>query len=381
MNPSSQVVGTARPRVCIVTHAVPGISETFIRDHIEKLPADVTLVHGWRPIVGVRPVLPVWWRVLFKIGRLALRHDLKREITAAYARAFRKTGALAVLAEYGPNGVAALPGCRLLGLPLIVHFHGFDLSVRAVLKRYERGYQELFHHAAALIGVSHEMREKLVSLGAPAAKVHYNPYGIDCRVFSDARPAHAPPMFIAVGRFVEKKGPQITIQAFLSVHNRHPLAKLCMIGDGPLMAECRTLIESLSLSDSVRLLGAQPQSVVRDEMKRARCYVQHSLEAASGDREGTPVAILEAAATGLPVVSTLHGGIPDVVIDGKTGLLVPEHDIQGMAQAMLRMAEAPEVAGRMGQAGRARVEETFSQERSIGGLWRIIASSLGRGPA
>jgi len=154
-----------------------------------------------------------------------------------------------------------------------------------------------------------------------------------------------------------------------------------MLGDGPLLPGCRELVKSLAIEEGVTFLGAQPPSVVREEMRRARCFVQHSVVASSGDSEGTPVAILEAGATGLPVVSTRHAGIPDVVVEGETGLLVAEHDVEGMAQCMLAVAQDPELAGRLGRAGRARIETCFSIERSIGGLWRIIQSCARPGDA
>ena len=103
---------------------------------------------------------------------------------------------------------------------------------------------------------------------------------------------------------------------------------------------------------------------------------QHSVMSATGDCEGTPVSILEAGATGLPVVSTRHAGIPDVVIEGETGLLVDEHDDTSMAQHMIRLAQEPELAGRMGKAAREHIQKNFSKELRIGNLWSIINSCI-----
>jgi glycosyltransferase involved in cell wall biosynthesis len=111
-------------------------------------------------------------------------------------------------------------------------------------------------------------------------------------------------------------------------------------------------------------------------MRRARLYAQHSIEAASGDVEGTPVAVLEAGATGLPVVSTRHGGIPDVVRHGETGLLVEEGDVAGMARQMLRLLRDPTQAAALGDAARRHVRHHFSAERSNGRLWTIIEGSF-----
>ena len=271
-------------------------------------------------------------------------------------------------------GVAVLSACRMAKVPLIVHFHGFDASSRSVLAEYAQTYPVLFRHAAAVIAVSGPMQQRLISLGAPAEKVHLNCYGVDCREFVGGAPADAPASFITVGRFIEKKAPDATLRAFAKVRRLYPAAVLRMIGDGPLLLACRRLAGDLGIEGGVTFLGPQPPPVVREELRRARCFVQHSVEATSGDSEGTPVSIIEAGAAGLPVISTRHGGIPDVVIEGETGFLVDERDVEGMVQHMLQVARDPGLAGRLGRAARLHVERHFSMERSIGELWKIIQS-------
>jgi glycosyltransferase involved in cell wall biosynthesis len=303
---------------------------------------------------------------------MLFRTGIERETTAAYIKVFRDHRADAVLAEYGATGVRVGDACRRLGIPLIVHFHGFDASVRSLLEQHAVTYPEMFRTAAAIVAVSRAMRTKLIALGAPDAKVHYNPCGVNCRAFAGGSPADAPPVLVAVGRFVEKKAPQLAVTAFAEVFRAEPSARLRMIGEGPLLDECRALATALGIDEAVTFLGTQPPEVVQKEMRGARGFVQHSVEAANGDCEGTPVGILEAGASGLPVVSTRHGGIPDVVIEGETGLLVAEKDVSGMAQHMLTLVRSPELAGRMGQQARARIEEHFSNERSLTRLWSII---------
>jgi glycosyltransferase involved in cell wall biosynthesis len=366
--------------VCIVTDWDIGVSETFIRAHVERLPARVTVVHSLVPHVGDRPVLSqsLTSRAYRKIWRLLARHNSDWEITAAYIRIFRKSRAAVVLAEYGTTGVRVLDACRRARLPLIVYFRGFDASRRDILDRYKESYRRLFREAAAIIAVSRPMREKLISLGAPLEEVYVNPSGVDCRLFSGADPLAAPPMFLAVGRFVEKKAPQLTLLAFSEVYRACPAARLRMVGDGPLWGACRDLAKALEIDEAVTFCGPQPHPIVQEEMRRARCFVQHSVEAANGDSEGTPGAILEAGASGLPVVATRHAGIPDVVIEGETGFLVDERDVKGMAAHMLRLSQEPALAGQLGRAARERVCQEFSVEKSISTLWRIIEHSVGQ---
>ena len=369
-----------RVRICLVTPYLPSVSETFIRAHAEGLPAEVVLVHGWRPSIGDEPVLSWPRRALYKAGRVIARRPLEREVTAAYLEAFRRSRARAVLAEYGPTGVQVMRACRRAGIPLIVHFHGYDASQRDTLASHAETYPQMFEEAAALIAVSRAMQRKLVSLGARPEKVHYNPCGIDCREFEGGDPVQArPPVFLAVGRFVEKKAPHLTLEAFAEAHRAYPLARLRMLGDGPLFNQCRELAAKLEIEAAVTFLGAQPHAVVREEMLKARCFVQHSVEASNGDCEGTPVGILEAGASSLPVVATRHAGIPDVVVEGQTGFLVDERDTSAMAAQMLRLVQDSELAARLGRAARLHVERNFSQEQSLSRLWTIIEAAIAAG--
>lgn len=378
MNRGPNPDGGARASLCVATPYEPALSETFIRGHVERLPARVTLLYGWPLAHAGRPVLSKPRRAAHKLMRALRRDGVGRELTDAYAAAFRRAGADAVLAEYGTVGVLVKDACRRAGVPLVVHFHGFDASVRDVLEEHRETYPEMFRAACAVVAVSRAMQGRLVSLGAPPEKVHYNPYGIDCGEFGGAEPESAPPAFVAVGRFVDKKAPHLTLRAFAEVRRTRPQARLRMVGDGPLLEGCRALAAELGVADAVEFLGPQSHERVREEMRAARCFVQHSVEAPNGDCEGTPLGVLEAGASGLPVVSTRHAGIPDAVVEGETGLLVAEGDVGGMAGAMARLADDPALAGGMGRAARRHIAENFSVERSDRNLWAVIESCISR---
>src|ERR1051325_3728618 len=171
----------------------------------------------------------------------------------------------------------------------------------------------MFRYAAAIIGVSKHMMGQLQSLGAPRDKLFCNPYGVDVAKFKQANLDSAVPQVIAVGRFVEKKAPYLTILAFKKVLKRIPEARLVMLGTGPLQEVCRQMIKAFHLEHAVELGGVADRDRVAALMQQSRVFVQHSLVPASADAEGVPNAILEAGACGLPVVSTRHGGIVDVV--------------------------------------------------------------------
>jgi glycosyltransferase involved in cell wall biosynthesis len=235
----------------------------------------------------------------------------------------------------------------------------------------------LFHVAVGIIAVSRHMEKQLLQLGALRQTLCYNPYGVDVSLFRGADPLRAPPLFVSVGRFVDKKAPLLTLLAFADVFKEVPAARLAMIGDGPLLESSKQLAHALGLGNAVDFRGARPHVEVAITMQRARAFVQHSLQTSYGDSEGTPVAVLEASATGLPVISTRHAGIAEVVLDGETGLLVEEGDVDRMARAMLLVAGDAELAHRLGSAARKRIEEQFTMESSIDGLWRIIEAAIG----
>ncbi|GAF72471.1 unnamed protein product, partial [marine sediment metagenome] len=244
--------------------------------------------------------------------------------------------------------------------------------VNDVIESNRQQYGEMFEQAAAIIAVSRDMEQQLIKLGAPAEKIVYNAYGVDMKLFANASPEEAPPRFVAVGRFVEKKSPHLTLLAFSKLLDAHPDARLTMIGDGPLFGLCRQLADALGISAKVEFTGFRDHEFVSRAMQKARAFVQHSVRSPNGDSEGTPVAVIEAQATGLPVVATAHAGIKDVVVDGKTGFLVKELDIDAMADSMLQVAEDPELAGQLGRCGRQRVLDHFSLEISLRRLARVI---------
>lgn len=366
--------------VCLVQPAPSRASETFLRAHAAKLPGNVCVVHGKRARLaeGRIGVCEHLRRGPLALERLVRRESKRWEYTQSYARMFDKLRPHVIVAEYGTWGAHVMDACRMLDLPLIVHFRGADASKQEILDEYLERYKRLMHEAAALVAVSHRIAETLIAWGAPSEKVFHNPSGADCDAFGGAQAGKADPTFLAVGRFAETKAPYLTLLAFWEVVRDCPEARLRMIGDGPLMPFCRQLVKQMRLEHAVTFLGVQPHDVVRKEMNAARAFVQHSVVAADGDAEGTPCSVMEAGASGLPVVATRNAGIQDVVVDGETGFLIEEHDVHSMAERMLSLASDASLAARMGRAGRARVKAHFSQANSLRRLSSIIESVVQR---
>ncbi|EMI21543.1 glycosyl transferase, group 1 family protein [Rhodopirellula maiorica SM1] len=358
------------------------LSETFIRAHNESIPGVAVVVHteAGLPSINGRPALLQDWfsRVSRKLSRLVTRQEWNWEVDEAHRNVFRKFRINVVLAEYGLSGVRVLEACRSSGTPLVVHFHGYDATKRDVLDRYGAAYKDMFQVADAVIAVSHAMERQLIFLGCPSEKLIYCPCGVNCEDFQGANPANAQPRFVAVGRMVEKKAPYLTISAFASVIREIPKARLTMIGDGPLLGMCKNLSVGLGVDHAVNLMGSQPPETVQREMRNARAFVQHSVVGENGDCEGTPVAVLEAGAMGLPVIATRHAGIPDVVIEDETGLLVDECDVAGMASHMISVLKNPDYAGELGANASRRIRKYYSSDQNIDRLTRVLNAAGNR---
>lgn len=369
--------------VCVVSPQQHAYSQTFIQAHREHLPARVAnlYVQRYETFAGdngplVKPELA--GRLTRAILRRSLNVDAQHFQQRALRSFLRRNRVQAVLAEFGPTATLVMDVCNQMNIPLIAHFHGFDAYRRSTLESYGKLYEQLFQTAAAIVAVSHDMQAQLIKLGAPAQKVHYNSCGVDPSVFKDADPLHSPPTFVAAGRFVNKKAPHLTLLAFQRVVQEVPDARLVMIGDGPLWDACNQMARALGLSRAAELPGVLSHVEVARSMQNARAFVQHSLQPQDGDSEGTPVAVLEAGAAGLPVVATRHAGIKDAVIEGKTGLLVDEGDVTGMAEQMVRLARDPQLAANLGNAARDWIRSAFSMQRSIEKLWTIIETAIQR---
>jgi len=364
-------------KICIISNKPPAYSETFIKAHLENIPADSLFFYGrWFPKFNQNNHCILPNHISDKIQRQIIKKIFKEQSTQRDRETFKQILIQqkidVVLAEYGMTGAAILPVCQKNNIPLVVHFHGYDAYDKRIIRPYRNSYRHLFKEASASIAVSHDMKQQLLQLGAYPEKLYYNPYGVNLSIFKQVKPDQNPANFIAVGRFVNKKAPHLTIMAFKKVAEQCPNAKLHMIGTGLLLKKCQKLVNSLNLNQQVEFLGACSHEQVAARMQQARAFVQHSVRTKYGDSEGTPVAVLEASASGLPVIATRHAGIKDVIIEQETGLLCDEGDIDQMATNMLQVIQSPDLAQKLGKAGRQRIRKDFSLDKSINGLFNII---------
>lgn len=358
-------------RLAIITPSIGEVSETFIQAHIEFLKPLHVYHHGRIPEkVDGRLVQSPWlWRMRWVIGKLLKIDDY--HYLKGFRNSLKKNRINVILAEYGTTGAHIFELCKELGIELIVHFHGFDASRYDVLGKFRSKYLGMFNYAKSIIAVSNEMKRDLMNLGCSENKVVINPYGPRSDFF-DLLPKYESQNLLFVGRFVDKKAPFYLILAFERIHKENPDARLIMVGDGPLFNACSNLISYYKLDEKVQLLGKLPHSDVIGQFKEASVFIQHSVKALDGDKEGLPVAILEAGAAGLPVVATYHAGISDTVVDNKTGFLVEEHDVDAFAARMKTLLQSQSLRKKVGANAKRRICDNFSMEQHIQVLMNCI---------
>ena len=360
-----------RERVLVLAPTARAASETFIRANLNGLSLDLTAYFG-----DDFP-LHAPWRLAYSsailLSKLFTRlHWLRLAGLPAACVAFaliRRHQPEVVMVEFGFEAVRVMEACAWSGIPLVVHFRGSDASAQHRLGLLKKRYRRLLSLASGVIVKSRPMADTLLALGAPADRLLISPSGANASLFQGSAPATAPPVLLAVGRFVAKKGPLETLRAFGLLCRNPVLAaskpQLWMVGDGPLLASARSLVIELGLQERVRFLGVCSQVRVSELMRQVRGFVQHSMVAPDGDSEGSPVAVMEAQLSGLPVVATRHAGIPEVVLENQTGLLVDEGDESAMAQAMSLLLLDPDLASRLGDGGRRRIKERFTIEHHL----------------
>jgi colanic acid/amylovoran biosynthesis glycosyltransferase len=366
--------------LCIIKPNKDAFSETFIQEHINRLPGNKKVIYG-----GAFPVYDHEGNFLVKswaglLSYLIQKKILKRKSigvrTNALVKYFKVQKIDIVFAEYGMVGAMVTEACRQADIPLIIHFHGADAHHKQTVTEYNELYKKAFAYASWLIAVSGDMVEALKDLGAPAGKIVKASCGVDTEAFPQLDISKTERNFLMVGRFVEKKSPSSVVKAFKLVHEKFPDARLWMVGQGPLLDETKKLVINLALEKSITLTGALKTDGIKQLLQQSRCFVQHSVTAHNGDKEGTPVTILEAGSSGLAIVSTRHAGIKEAVINGETGYLVEEYDIQGMADCMIKIAGDALLASQLGVKEAAYIRANYEIKDRIITLSGLIEQAL-----
>ena len=273
-------------------------------------------------------------------------------------------------AHFGIDGVYALPLAERLDVPLVTTFHGFDatLSTAALLSspawmNYPLFRRQLARQGSLFLCVSSYIRGRVLAAGFPAERTYVHYTGVDCQATQPRDPQEETETILHVARLVEMKGTRYLLRAFTALAERRPGVRLVIIGDGELRRPLHKLARSLGLGGRVQFTGALPHAQALAWMRKAAMLVLPSIHTNTGRVEGLGMVLLEAAATGVPVVASRVGGIEEGVVDGKTGYLVPERDSAALCQCMDDLLSQPAQRRDMGHHARMFVEQKFDIRR------------------
>ncbi|MCK2018120.1 glycosyltransferase [Peribacillus frigoritolerans] len=282
---------------------------------------------------------------------------------------FEEQDIIAIHAHHGSHGQEILPVCEKYNIPLIVSIRGRDGSDRPeIFEKNAKRYSALNKHGAHYYPVCQYLAEGLRRLGIPAKNMHVLYGGIELDLFPYANrtlPTLGEIRVLSVGRLVDKKGFVTLIKAFKRIYTQYPNARLHIIGAGEDEKKIKSTIAEYNLKDVVILRGAMDSKQVSDELKKAHIFCLASQTAKNGDIEGIPNALKEAMASGLPVVSTRHAGIPELIEHQRTGYLAPEKNDMELAKGIQFFIENPDVWTDYTERARKVIEEKFDVNKQI----------------
>jgi colanic acid/amylovoran/stewartan biosynthesis glycosyltransferase WcaL/AmsK/CpsK len=375
-------------RLLYVAKSAPGLSETFIRDEMRFFRSRGHSVHlvcerphkaseaaliGAEYVDALHLVSPPdgFRRLAWKAAAEVRKRFGNREAhgTLAMARRIEALGFRpdALIAHFGPNVLLASHVKRHLDRkpPLVGVFHGYDLSLH-VRKHSSAEYLRHADNIDLFVAISEHGNRALRSFGIDHKKIKTIHLGVNQSAIPAPAKRNAPDSFsiLSVGRLVEKKGFDTLIDAFAMLPPATlTRSDLTIIGNGPQYKQLLGLAENRGVSAKVHFLSALPHPETLQRIANSSVFVLASRTSKDGDMEGIPVVLMEAMATGSPVVATRHAGIPELIDDGVTGLLVPESDPKALAEALQRVADDSESSRARILAAQQKIRLNFNREK------------------
>lgn len=346
-----QVTGLRRYKTFVLTRE-RSEAERYPFDDVEVLPRARKnfLKRFWLKYVRRRP--PVHYR-----GELQV-----------VIKALERRPADLMHVYFGHTGVHLLPFIKVWSRPTVVSFHGMDIQPRPHQPGYDDMMRELLRVLPLVLARSRSLFDALEAWGCPREKMRLNRTGIPLDAFPYAErtiPENGQWQFVQACRLIAKKGLKTALQAFASFHAFNPDSRFVIAGDGPMKDSLGKLAGELGVQHAVELRGFLDQPALAKLFTESHVFMHPSEMTSDKNQEGVPNSMLEAMATGLPVLATEHGGIPEAVEPGVSGFLVPERDHDALMQAMFRFIEHPGQLAEMGREAARSVREEFSQEKAI----------------
>jgi colanic acid/amylovoran biosynthesis glycosyltransferase len=358
---------------------------TFLKPEMLHIYRQISALRAYQPFVLTQkrenatrfPFEPMatlrrpWTRELRRFWRKTILQRpvlISRRETRDLAAHLRRSGAAVLHIYFGHIGVQLLPYLKRAQVPVVVSFHGADAGVDVAKRSHLELLRQVFDLATLILPRSQAIAENLADLGCPPEKIRVHRTGIPLDRFPFAQrypPEDGHWRLFQACRLIPKKGIDTTLRAFALFLKQYPEAKLTVAGEGPLAVPLQELAEDLHIASRVSFPGFVSQAKLRDLFYQSHLFLHPSVTGPDGDREGVPNAMLEAMASGLPVLATWHGGIPEAVQHGETGFLTPEHAHQALADAMLYLASEPDQYAAM----------SANASRAMAGNWEIHAQT------
>ncbi len=283
----------------------------------------------------------------------------------------------AIHAHFGHAGVASIKLKQNRKVPLITSFYGYDLGIDK--SRLLRNYKELANSGDLFLALSVDMHKDLAELGFPESKILIHHLGVNFAEFfpksSTIIRKEAPFTFLIVASFEERKGIHIAIEAFkwITRNDTTKNIQLKIIGDGPYKNNLLALAKGFNNIVFVNNhMASNPRALVQQEMQNCDVFMLTSITLDNGDKEGTPVVLMEAQACGKPCISTFHAGIPEVVIHNKTGFLVKENSVNELVDTMSLFINNNALVFEMGDKAFKHVRLNFNSQTQNNILCNII---------
>ncbi len=269
-----------------------------------------------------------------------------------------------IYAQFGGVGKMFARFKFFLKLPakLVTCFRGRDASQS--LLSAPKSYKLLFQLGSLFFPVCGYFKSRLIKLGCEEEKIIVYHSSIDCQKFSyKERFLEGETIrFVSVCRLVEKKGIEYSIRAVAELIKQYPNIRYTIVGFGPLQTQLEALIAELNIQSNIKIVGRASETEVAQILDQSHIFILPSVTTSENDQEGIPNSLKEAMAKGLPVVSTYHSGIPELVEDGISGFLVPERDVEALIEKLEYMIRHPEIWSSMGLNGRVKVEKEYDKE-------------------
>jgi len=299
-----------------------------------------------------------------------------------YERFLQSERADIIHAHFGYQGFRCLRAKTSARLPMITSLYGMDATRDVDGPPWNARFAQLFQSGELFLAEGGHMAQRLERAGCPAERIAIHHLGVDTDSieFAERKADDGEVRVLMCAAFREKKGIPDGLRALSNALSALPVdCRIVLIGNGPEKSNILQTVTACGLSDRVEMLGVQPYQVVLEQMQRCHFILHPSMTADDGDAEGgAPVVLLDAQASGLPVIATYHDDIPEYVVDGVSGLLAPERDIDGLTDHIRLLLTAREKWAEMGRKGRLHVEEQYNARIQAGGLEVLYDRLIGQ---